>query len=404
MKRNKQGPRRPFTPVPLPKGRFDPPNAPTSRQLIAIVAKREAGSLLRSKAFRISTTVIIALVLVAFVVVGVMSSSPSSNEPTSGPAHGPAGLFSSDSGPLEVAADDATALLLADNPNVELTPVADEQEARSLVADGTVAAAALTKADGHYLLIADTTAPEALVVALSTFPEVVLLTPDSYDELQSYLALVLFAVLFVVAASLFGNLIAQRSVVEKQTRIVEILLAGMPARALLAGKVLGITAVAVGQTALLTATVFFGSRVSGVTGVFGDLTLPMLWYIAFFTLGFLLLAAMYAGTASMASRMEDVSAAVMPVVLLIVLPYIFAFSFGLQPTGRAIMSFIPFTAPIAMPFRVLVDSVALWEPLVSLGILAVCAIGLIALAARIYERSILRTGARLKLLQALKGK
>ena len=44
-----------------------------------------------------------------------------------------------------------------------------------------------------------------------------------------------------------------------------------------------------------------------------------------------------------------------------------------------------------------------WEPLVSLGILALTCVVAIRIGAKIYENSLLRMGARVKLSEALAG-
>ena len=68
-----------------------------------------------------------------------------------------------------------------------------------------------------------------------------------------------------------------------------------------------------------------------------------------------------------------------------------------------ILSYIPFSAPVAMPVRLFVGEAQWWEPLVSLVILLAACVAAILVAAKIYENSLLRMGARVKLSEALKG-
>jgi ABC-2 type transport system permease protein len=203
-------------------------------------------------------------------------------------------------------------------------------------------------------------------------------------------------------SAMYGNIIAQNTVVEKQTRIVEILLAGMPAKALMIGKVLGISAVAIGQTALMAVVALVGSRSSTVNGLLSTMGASVITYLAFFAIGFILLAAIYAGTAALASRAEDVSYAVMPAVMLVMLPYALCMSLGFLETPRLVLSFIPFSAPIAMPVRLLLEPVPWWQPVLAFALLLATAVALLLVASKLYERSILRTGARVKLSQAFK--
>jgi ABC-2 type transport system permease protein len=59
-----------------------------------------------------------------------------------------------------------------------------------------------------------------------------------------------------------------------------------------------------------------------------------------------------------------------------------------------VLSYVPFTAPLTMPRRLLIGDAAWWEAVLSAGIMLVTAAALVALAARIYQRALLRTGSR----------
>jgi ABC-2 type transport system permease protein len=59
-----------------------------------------------------------------------------------------------------------------------------------------------------------------------------------------------------------------------------------------------------------------------------------------------------------------------------------------------VLSYVPFSAPIAMPVRIFNGDAAAWEPFAALAILAVTAVLLLAAGARLYESSLLRTNGR----------
>jgi ABC-2 type transport system permease protein len=69
----------------------------------------------------------------------------------------------------------------------------------------------------------------------------------------------------------------------------------------------------------------------------------------------------------------------------------------------AVMSYIPFSAPIGMPLRLFLGDAAWWEPLVSLAILIATTALVVVIGSRIYANSLLRTGPRVKLAEALRG-
>ena len=141
-----------------------------------------------------------------------------------------------------------------------------------------------------------------------------------------------------------------------------------------------------------------------VQALLGELGTALIWFAILFAFGFVLLASLYAALASLVSRQEDVASAVSPVMWLVMIPYIAIIMFNTNVKVLAIMSYVPFSAPVGMPMRLYLGTAEWWEPVVSLGILVVAIAIVWWLGARIYERSILRTGAKVKLKDALAAK
>jgi len=77
--------------------------------------------------------------------------------------------------------------------------------------------------------------------------------------------------------------------------------------------------------------------------------------------------------------------------------------FNDNPTVLAIMSYIPFSAPVGMPMRIFLGTAAWWEPLLSLAILLASTALVILLGSRIYANSLLRMGARVTFREAIRG-
>jgi ABC-2 type transport system permease protein len=131
--------------------------------------------------------------------------------------------------------------------------------------------------------------------------------------------------------------------------------------------------------------------------------LSIVWFVIFFVFGFILLASLYAATASMVSRQEDVGSATAPVMILVMLPYFLVILFNDNPTVLAIMSYVPFSAPVGMPMRLFLGTAEWWEPFASLLILLVTTALVIVLGSRIYSNSLLRMGARVPFREAIRG-
>jgi ABC-2 type transport system permease protein len=76
---------------------------------------------------------------------------------------------------------------------------------------------------------------------------------------------------------------------------------------------------------------------------------------------------------------------------------------GIVLTGGVfvVLGFFPPTAPIAMPVLYASGDVPLWQVVIAAALLAVSTVWMARVAAGIYGRSILRTGARVKLREVL---
>ena len=69
----------------------------------------------------------------------------------------------------------------------------------------------------------------------------------------------------------------------------------------------------------------------------------------------------------------------------------------------AVLSFVPFFAQTVMPARYALGVAPLWEVGVSALLTLVAIVVVVRLAGRVYRNSILRTGSRVSLREALRG-
>lgn len=355
-----------------------------------LVAKREILSQVRSKSFVISTVVMVLIVFGLTVVGGIFADRSGEPEP--------------------IAVTTQTAQIIDGNPLLEQVPVASSEEAIALVEEGEVSAALLPSESpasdplGFYI-VAKESAPEALTASVTVVPRVEVLAPDDeagsdgFDPIQ-YIITLVFGMIFLMSAMTYGSTIAQNTVVEKQTRTVEILLSAIPATALLGGKILGNSVLAISQTALILLSGYAGLLITGQSAILSMVSASALWFVIFFIFGFVLVASIFAASASLVSRIEDTGSVLSPVMMLTMLPYFVVIIFGTNPTVMAVASYFPFTSTVAMPLRMVMGSVPLWEPLLSLLVLILSDLLVVVIAARIYRASLLKMGPRIKLREA----
>lgn len=207
-----------------------------------------------------------------------------------------------------------------------------------------------------------------------------------------------FVFLFYLAALVFGMQLASSVIEEKQSRIVEIIAAAIPLRHLLAGKVLGNTALALLQLLVYLVVGLVGLSFTSYRSYVPELSGPALWFLAFFLAGFVALACLWAVAGSLASRTEDLQATSTPLTMLMLVMFFGGLS--LDGRGQVVASFLPPVSAVVMPKRILAGGVAWWEPLLALGLLAAFALATVWVGERLYRRALLQTGGRVSLRQA----
>ncbi|GGM10672.1 ABC transporter permease [Promicromonospora citrea] len=212
------------------------------------------------------------------------------------------------------------------------------------------------------------------------------------DPQVVFLAGFVLAFLFFMGAVGSGSMIAGSVIEEKQSRLVEIIATAVPLRQLLAGKIIGSSVIALGQNVVLAAVGLVGLSFTDLSAVLPSMTASMLWFVAFFTVGFVAVAALYAVAGSLASRTEDLQYTTSPLMMLLMGVYIV--TFAADGTLERVLSYVPPASIVSMPVRVLAGDAAWWEPLLSLAILLVATVGAVLLGERAYRGALMQTGGR----------
>ncbi|RZS63377.1 ABC-2 type transport system permease protein [Agromyces ramosus] len=377
------------TPTPTRADRSRPADradraAPRFVDSVALIAGREIRMRFRSKAFLWSTAVLMLAVL-ASVVLG--------------------SIFGAQESTTKVAVVAGASVAVDGNDALEPVPAYDQDEAEEMLRAGEVEAIVAPAASEPLgiTVIGLDSPPESVVAALAVEPTVELLEPAATDPTLAYLVAFGFGLVFFMSAITFGSTIAQSVVEEKQTRVVEILLSTVSARALLTGKVIGNSVMAFAQIVAIAVLAIIGLLVTGQRVLLGGLGTSVIWFVVFFAVGFVMLAALFAATAAMVSRAEDIGSVTTPVTMLVMIPYFLIIFFNDDPTVLAVMSYVPFSAPVGMPMRVFLGEAQWWEPFASLAILLATAAIAVWIGERIYRNSLLKTGPRVRLGEALQG-
>lgn len=315
-----------------------------------------------------------------------------------------------------------TALAEAVGIDVRLETAADHGAATSAVEEGDADAAAIAVGDPP-LIVVDSADDQQLVALLrqalastelverleseqlpageivaalgASGAEVRELDGDDDDRrLVAVAASVVVYVLLLLLVSTVANGVA----IEKSNRVSEVLLAIVPPRSLLFGKVVGVSLIGVFTLAVGALPVVV-RLVSGATlpdGTGSTLAAGAAWFV----LGIALYLTAAGALGALVDRQEEIGAVVGPLSAVLVAAYLVGQSVP-ESTLATVLAYVPLTSPMVMPSRIALG-VATPTEIVGSLVLGFAAVVIVArLAVVVYRRAIVRTGRRVRLREVL---
>ncbi|HEX4015270.1 MAG TPA: ABC transporter permease [Frankiaceae bacterium] len=390
-----------------------------ARQAVSLVATREIITRGRSKVFRITTIILLVGIIATVAITKAAGGSKSvarvgflpSQQAIEAPFKSVAAAVGQDvdtftvnskaDGESRLRAGKLAAVVTGSSSGVQVEVKKDLSD--TLRSAFTVLARSTALDEKLQQLGVDPVKVSSAVAAANV--DVHSLTPPDPHRSQRLAVGVIAGILVYVALMLYGQMVAQGVVEEKTSRIVELLLTAIRPWQLLLGKVLGIGVLGLGQLLLVAiAGVVTGVQTHALTLPGSVAASALAGAVVWFLLGYLAYALMFAAVGALVSRQEDVGGAVAPLTVFIVVPYVLGVSILPSNPGSlllAVLSFIPLFSPTLMPMRI-AAGVPLWETLVSVGVMLAFIASLVWIAGRIYGNAVTRTGARVKIADALK--
>lgn len=382
---------------------------------IRLTARREVVERTRDRAFMISTGITL-LILAAVIVVPKLFGSDSNtfdvglvgaDSQRLGPAltsqaaaadvkinlQSPGEVAAAEaelrSGKLDAAVVDGRQVLYKAQPNDRLALIV-QAASRTWRAQEGLAARGLTPSE-----ISSTLAPAPLPVRS--------LEPTNRDATakKNISTIAVFLLYGQIIGYCMG--VASGVVEEKATRVVEVLLAAVRPVQLLAGKVIGIGVVGLLQLLLIGAIgLAMAVALKTITlpaGALGTVGIVLAWFV----LGYAFYASLFAVAGALVSRQEELQNSTTPLTLVLVASFFVAITsaFGNGTSSLArVCTYLPPTAPLIVPLRIASGDIAPWQVGLTLAIMVASTVLVVLLASRLYAGAILRTGARVKLVDA----
>jgi ABC-2 type transport system permease protein len=367
----------------------------SARRTIALVAGREIRERLRSRAFLVSTLILLLLVGGSTALNGLLTRETTYRVALTHTA--PPGLdaalqraaqpldaevrlrvFASQAKARDaLAADDVDALLLPDEDRIVFRANVDAELAA--VADGAV------RAVRRHL----PPAPELTTATLQP--------ADAKSTDAATVVAVLSSLLLLMTLAVYGQWVVTGVVEEKNNRVVEVLLSTLLARHLLAGKVIGIGLLGLAQLGLvagLGAVLLAAGAFDAPKQLGGSLALVVPW----FALGYALYAVAYAAAGALASRQQNADTAGQPVTYSLVAAYFAGYAVvSAAPDGvlAHVLAVFPLTAPLVLPARSALADVPVWEHLLALTLVFASIYTIVRFAGRVYAHGLLLAGGTL---------
>ncbi len=391
--------------------------------MLGLVIKREFTTLLGSKAMKISTTVLVLLFLVAGLVGRFLLNDDDESANVA------------DSMTIGVTTEAVPLIPYLDaGPFMEIEEIGDADPREAYNADGADFEAIISGEPESPIISSSSQSTPVREIAVLAATEYLVdqngaLTPELSEQLHAVTQIHVVdvsqdaitnnpigygvgmaSVVILMMITIMGVSTLSAGVVEeKASRVVEILLTTVRPRTLLLGKILGIGSAMLVTFIIYLAGIFGGLWISGLLegadvvlkalgalGVWGYIPMVLMWII----LGYFTFAAITGGLSATVSRQEDLGAVQTPIIFMQLIPMytaMYLVPFLPEATITKVLSYIPAFSPYLMPMRAAIGDVPLWEQGLAVG-LSLIAIPLLgALAGKIYERSILHVGERVKL-------
>ena len=230
---------------------------------------------------------------------------------------------------------------------------------------------------------------------------------EGASGMASFLIAYMLAFILYMVITLYGVGVMRSVVQEKTSRVMELMVATVKPRSLMAGKILGVGGAGLVQITVWLAmgaiTLAYREQILGAFGVtgggpalpsiaFGEVAIVLLYFI----LGFFFYASIYAAVGAMVSSEQDTQQVQMPVTMLLVIGVLCLQMISNDPRGSAsaIMTMVPFWSSMLMPMRYVLGGATLGEVAISLAILVVSTVLIARAAAKIYRVGVLMYGKR----------
>ena len=209
----------------------------------------------------------------------------------------------------------------------------------------------------------------------------------------------IFLVIFFMTILMASSLLIYGISLEKDNRVMEVLLVSVSPQELLNGKILGLGLLGLIMLGAYLISVVVVLAIGGqILSLPDTFTMPrfyFIWGVLFFVLGYTLYAALMAGAGALVPDIKSYSGASMVIASPLFIGYMGAIMLAFDPNGviTTTLSLVPFTSPVVMMWRMANGPVPIWQPATAVVLLAITAWLVVKAVARMFMARELLSGS-----------
>ncbi len=234
------------------------------------------------------------------------------------------------------------------------------------------------------------------------------------DQVTNFLYTYIMIMALYMVIAMYGQMVASHVAAEKDSRVMELLIATANPTSMMFGKVLASCIAGLFQLGVVfgSALLFYNLNPDAwgdnpLLQLLFDIPVHLLVYmLIFFLLGYLIYAFLYGAIGSTVSRIEDLSTALTPLTFIFIAAFmivVFGISSGDVDTPLMIAaSWFPLSSPMAMFTRIGMSTVSTFEIAGSIIVLIISLLLIGKLSAKIYRTGVLLYGKKVNFFSLLK--
>ena len=235
---------------------------------------------------------------------------------------------------------------------------------------------------------------------------------EEKDGDSLFIASLIIGMMIYISLTIYGQVIMGAVVEEKETRIAEILFSSARPFELMFGKLVGVglaglTQIGIWAGSLAGIVIFLSTQADTAPFLASVPTvtpLMVLYFFAYFIVGYFTYAAVFALIGSMVTTVQEGGQFAFPPIMIMLIGFYFGFAVIRDPNSSLSfwVSISPFFAPLTMPIRILAETPPVWQIALSLFVNALTIALLVWLAGRVYRVGMLMYGKRATIPEVFK--